>query len=233
MDIKPKLVSFKTCPFVQKASIVLHCKKIDFDIEYIDLANPPPWFLTTSPRKKVPLLIIGNQILFESNPIIEYLDEQYSPALLPDTPIERAQHRAWLLFADSCLWDLLQLSIDKTLADLAATTTSLLSKLDRVEETLDNRHWFCSEHFSLIDATFATLFYRMETLACLHADLYDVGRHRKIHDWKSRLLAHPAVIISTVTNFNQLYINQLAKRKAYLASQLPKSHQSDNPASIY
>ena len=34
------LISFKTCPFVQRAVITLKHKKIDFDITYIDLAEP-------------------------------------------------------------------------------------------------------------------------------------------------------------------------------------------------
>ena len=39
MDIH--LISFKTCPFVQRAVITLKYKNIDFDITYIDLADPP------------------------------------------------------------------------------------------------------------------------------------------------------------------------------------------------
>ncbi len=64
MDIKPKLVSFKLCPFVQKAVIVLLQKQIDYDIEYIDLAAPPDWFLEISPFGKVPILIMGDDAIF-------------------------------------------------------------------------------------------------------------------------------------------------------------------------
>ena len=48
-----KLVSFKACPFVQRVAITLQYKGIDYDIEYIDLGNPPEWFLAISPLKKV------------------------------------------------------------------------------------------------------------------------------------------------------------------------------------
>ena len=47
-----KLVSFKACPFVQRVAITLQYKGIDYDIEYIDLANPPEWFIAISPLKK-------------------------------------------------------------------------------------------------------------------------------------------------------------------------------------
>ena len=42
---KPKLVSFKICPFVQRSIILLKEKNIDFDIAYINLDEPPEWFL--------------------------------------------------------------------------------------------------------------------------------------------------------------------------------------------
>jgi hypothetical protein len=41
LNIKPRLISFKLCPFVQRAVITLKEKSIDYDIEYIDLAAPP------------------------------------------------------------------------------------------------------------------------------------------------------------------------------------------------
>ncbi len=58
------LISFKTCPFVQRAVITLKHKNIDFDITYIDLADPPDWFLEISPLEKVPVLKVDDEILF-------------------------------------------------------------------------------------------------------------------------------------------------------------------------
>ncbi|MDX5334434.1 MAG: glutathione S-transferase N-terminal domain-containing protein, partial [Gammaproteobacteria bacterium] len=40
-----QLVSFKLCPFVQRSVITLIEKGVDYDITYIDLAEPPDWFL--------------------------------------------------------------------------------------------------------------------------------------------------------------------------------------------
>ena len=89
------LISFKTCPFVQRAVITLKYKNIDFDITYIDLADPPDWFLEISPHGKVPVLLVDDVPLFESNAIAEYLDEVFEPRLHPGDPIKRAQNRAW------------------------------------------------------------------------------------------------------------------------------------------
>ena len=90
------LVSFKTCPWVQRAAIVLREKKIDFEFRHIDRDNRPDWFLAISPHKKVPVLRIDDTVsLFESNAIAEYLDETIAPRLHPDDPVQRAINRAW------------------------------------------------------------------------------------------------------------------------------------------
>ncbi len=96
MASKFMLCSFKTCPWVQRAAIVLRAKKIEYDINYIDRDNRPEWFLKVSPHSKVPVLVIdGKESLFESNAIAEYLDETAPPRLHPEDPLARARNRAW------------------------------------------------------------------------------------------------------------------------------------------
>src|SRR5450755_3399887 len=90
------LVSFKTCPWVQRAAIVLREKKIEFEFRHIAPDNRPDWFLAISPHKKVPVLRIDDTVsLFESNAIAEYLDETIQPRLHPKDPVARAVNRAW------------------------------------------------------------------------------------------------------------------------------------------
>src|SRR4029453_4425791 len=90
------LVSFKTCPWVQRAAIILREKKVDFEFRHIDPDNRPDWFLAISPHKKGPVLRIDDKIsLFESNAIAEYLDETVAPRLHPEDPVARAVNRAW------------------------------------------------------------------------------------------------------------------------------------------
>src|SRR5947199_10810657 len=97
-DIMAKylLVSFKTCPWVQRAAIVLREKGVEFEFRHIDRDNRPDWFLAISPHKKVPVLSVDNKVsLFESNAINEYLDETIEPRLHPADPVQRAVNRAW------------------------------------------------------------------------------------------------------------------------------------------
>ena len=90
------LVSFKTCPWVQRSAIILREKNEPFEFRHIESDNRPDWFLAISPHKKVPVLRIDDKVtLFESNAINEYLDEVVSPQLHPKDPIQRAINRAW------------------------------------------------------------------------------------------------------------------------------------------
>ena len=113
---KLTLISFPTCPFVQRAIIALKEKNVDFDVVYIDLANKPDWFLAISPLGKVPVLKVERPgakeaVLFESAVILEYLEETASGAKLhPADALERAQHRSWMEFGSTVLSDLWRLS---------------------------------------------------------------------------------------------------------------------------
>ena len=93
---KPRLISFKVCPFVQRSVILLKEKGVDYDIEFIDVYDPPAWFVELSPTGKVPVLQVGDKVLFESAVISEYLDEVYPPSLHPADSLEKAQNRVWI-----------------------------------------------------------------------------------------------------------------------------------------
>lgn len=91
-----KVVSFKICPFVQRVTAALEAKQIPYEIEYISLSDKPQWFLEISPNGQVPLLITENQTaLFESDAIIEYIEDEYGPTEQGISNEQRALDRAW------------------------------------------------------------------------------------------------------------------------------------------
>ena len=84
---KYMLVSFKTCPWVQRSAIILREKNTPFELRHIEPDNRPDWFLAISPHKKVPVLRLDDRVsLFESNAIAEYLDETIAPRLHRGAP---------------------------------------------------------------------------------------------------------------------------------------------------
>ena len=52
-----KLISHNLCPYVQRSRIVLEEKAVPHELEFIDLAAKPDWFLAISPLGKVPVLL--------------------------------------------------------------------------------------------------------------------------------------------------------------------------------
>jgi len=155
---KLKLVSFTLCPYVQRSLIVLLEKDIPYEITYIDLDNPPPWFLDISPLEKVPVLLVDDNPLFESMAICEYLDEITPGSLYPLDPFIKAQNRAWIEFGNDILSH--TYSFYTTADDIAfkQNVATITERFDTIEEYLGEGPYFNGEKFSIIDAVYAPIF---------------------------------------------------------------------------
>src|SRR5476651_1909548 len=147
------LVSFKTCPWVQRAAIVLREKNVDFEFRHIDPDNRPDWFLAISPHKKVPVLRIDDRVsLFESNAIAEYLDETIAPRLHPMDPLARAVNRAWTDYVPSFAEAVTATAYadDAAVYDAAAARIRLpFERLEKALETQGAGPFFNGAHYAL------------------------------------------------------------------------------------
>src|SRR5262245_6936050 len=135
-EVKLTLVSHKLCPYVQRAVIALSKKDVPFERVDVDLANKPDWFKAISPLGKMPLLRVGQAVIFESAVLLEYLEETQPHPLHPADPLVRAEHRSWIEFGSSILSDVwgLYVAPDETAFD--AKTAVLKEKFSRVEARL-------------------------------------------------------------------------------------------------
>jgi glutathione S-transferase len=217
--MKPKLTSFKTCPFVQRAVITLKHKNIDYDINYIDLADPPDWFLEKSPLKKVPMLQIGDEVLFESAVINEYLDEITGAELQPADPLARAKNRAWIEFASNMLGNLYMMKMSKDEERYNRYRATLVEQMHRLERNFGDGPWFNGEKFSLADTAFAPLF-RQDCVAGNRLSVIDPASMPKIKAWADRLLALPEVRDSVVDEFEDLYLQAMEKNGSFSLNRL-------------
>ncbi|MCP4389004.1 MAG: glutathione S-transferase family protein [Gammaproteobacteria bacterium] len=213
------LISFKTCPFVQRAVITLKHKNIDFDITYIDLADPPDWFLEMSPLAKVPVLKVDDEILFESAVINEYLDEITGGELQPTEPLARAKNRAWIEFASNMLGNLYMMKMSKDQENYDKFRTTLVGQLQRVEKRLGEGPWFNGAEFSLADTAFAPLF-RQNSVAGGKLSVIDPESMPRVNAWAEKLLALPEVRDSVVDEFEDLYLEVMQKNGSYSLSRL-------------
>ena len=226
MATKFMLCSFKTCPWVQRAAIVLRAKGIAYDISYIDRDDRPAWFLAISPHAKVPVLQIdGKEALFESNAIAEYLDETTPPRLHPADPLARARNRAWTdfvpTFAES-VSDAAYADSEEEFAKKAAKIPGPFGKLDdALAKRGNDGPYFNGPNFSLVDAAYAPFLQRytyMDRLKPIGA----IGKLGRLSAWRDALIAHPAVRASTVPNFEAVWQENLIIRKRWLSKFVSK-----------
>jgi glutathione S-transferase len=217
--MKLHLTSFKTCPFVQRAVITLKHKNIDFDITYIDLADPPDWFLEKSPLKKVPMLQVNGEVLFESAVINEYLDEITGAELQPEDPLARAKNRAWIEFASNMLGNLYMMKMSKDEERYNKFRTTLADQMHRLERNFGAGPWFNGEQFSLADTAFAPLF-RQDSVAQHRLSVLDPDSMPKVAAWADRLLALPEVRDSVVDEFEDLYLQAMRDNGSFSLNRL-------------
>ena len=194
------LVSFDLCPYVQRAAIVLGEKGVPFERVDIDLANKPDWFLAISPLGKVPLLKVGDEVLFESTVIAEYLDETEAPQLHPADPLTKARHRAWMEFGSAILGDVWALETTPDPAVFDAKVALVREKFTRVEAVLGEGPFFAGDAFSLVDAVFAPIFRIFEGFDAVR-DLGVFEGLPKVSAWRAALAARPSVKTAVVPDF--------------------------------
>jgi glutathione S-transferase len=229
-----RLVSFKLCPFVQRVAIALNQKSIAYEIEYIELSNPPNWFLELSPFKKVPLLQVDNQVLLDSTAINEYLEDAYPNNLHPSNLVLRAINRSWIEHSNQCMWSAFHLSIKETEKEFVAVRDDLFEQFDKLEPSIKGLPFFNGADFSLVDASYAPLLQRLDFLNEIKPGVLDKQRHPKIVAWKDALMRHTAVNNSCVPELKTLYNELLWKRQGYISGFLDKTKYNPNvQKSIY
>lgn len=212
--MKPTLISFELCPFVQRSVITLLEKEVDFDIRYIDLANPPQWFLDISPFGKVPALRVGDNTLFESAVINEYLDDIYPPSMHPSDPLQRAINKSWIEFGSEMLFAQYRYYSAKTEDDFHLNLDDLKHKIKQLNDKLDKVPFFNGDKFSLIDAAYAPLFTRLALLeSMINNSLYEEAP--KVALWAERLITRETVKNSVIPEFQEKYLNHIKRAEGF------------------
>jgi len=227
MTTRFMLCSFKTCPWVQRAAIVLRAKNVSYDITYIDRDKRPDWFLKVSPHSKVPVLVIdGKDALFESNAIAEYLDETAAPRLHPEDPLARARNRAWTDFVPDFASSVSSAAYADSEEEFAGKAAKIAGPFGKLDEALAQRGnagpYFNGPRFSLVDAAYAPFLQRYTFIDGLKP-LGVMEKFPRLAAWRDALLAHPAVKASTVPNIEAVWQENLIVRKRWLGKFVSKS----------
>jgi glutathione S-transferase len=142
--------------------------------------------LELNPYAKVPVLLDGDGVIYESAIINEYLDEKYpTPPLMPADPAKKAKARILIDYGLTHLdapYQKLRMEMMKDEKDqnkevIAAAQRELRKLLQRLENEIRDQP-FLVGNFSLVDAALVPRFIRLEGFGVLpDTSLKKLGRY--------------------------------------------------------
>ncbi|WKY56850.1 glutathione S-transferase family protein [Vibrio sp. SNU_ST1] len=216
-----KLVSFKNCPFVQRVMGALVMKNVPFEIEYIELNNKPQWFLDISPNGQVPVLITENDtVLFESDAIVEYLDDKYAP-IEEVSPEQKALDRAWSYQASKHYMPQCGTMASKDKETFDTRLANLQKSFFKAENKLGELPFFKGDYISNVDIAWLPLLHRAFVIK-EHSGFDMLESFPKVLKWQAALiesgLTDKTVPADFIEKFSGFYLSN-----TYLAS-LAEAH---------
>lgn len=155
-----KLLASLTSPYTRKVRVVLAEKKIEFELELVDVSPVENPVNAHNPLGRIPTLVLDDgNALYDSRVIVEFLDA-VSPLgrLVPDETRDRVAVRRWEALADGVLDAALPLR-HELLRDKKERSKAFIDKqLARVHRgaalmarDLEARTWCHGDRYSLAD----------------------------------------------------------------------------------
>lgn len=194
-----QLYDFKSSPNCQRVKVVLLEKNIPFQSIPVDLRKgeqKQPEFLRLNPYGKVPVIVDGDTVLYESCVINEYLEETYpDPPLMPKDVAQKAKIRILIDFGLGHLdgpyqklrQELAKEKKERSSEVIEAAKTELRKLLHRLESEIGDQN-FLAGNISLLDAALVPRFIRLEGMGVLpDASLPRLGQ------WLERMKERPSV----------------------------------------
>lgn len=158
-----KLYDFATSPNCQRVKVVLEEKGLTYETVPVDLRKQEqkaPEYLAMNPYGKVPVLVDGDTVLYESCIINEYLEDKYpDPPLLPANPSARARIRILIDYGithtndshQAIRAEMMKPEGERDADALAAAKVRFIEELQPLERELGGRDYMAGD-FSLLDA---------------------------------------------------------------------------------
>jgi glutathione S-transferase len=138
-----------------RVRIALHEKALAFEVVEEDLKNFSDKLRNLHPEAKVPVLIHGERVIYESAIIAEYVDDlpSHQKKLMPEEAGLRAEVRLWTYWCNTQF----KIDLDKfkygksRFAEEACVGAeeNLKQHLKKMEEQLSKSRWLVGENFSL------------------------------------------------------------------------------------
>ena len=228
-----KLISMRICPYVQQVRLLLEAKKAKYEVEHIDASNRPHSLMQASPDGgEVPVIVTDEgEILFQSDAIVEYIDEVIGSPLFKGSALERAKDKAWArLASDNYLTQCsTQRSPDEeTLNERMEDLTSIFKA---TEEQLEEGSYFHGSELSMVDLSWLPLLHRSDLIA--NQSGYDfLADYPKLKIWREALMRTGLHKVSVPNEFDEIfngfYLSNetfLGQKKAALATSNAKTRE--------
>lgn len=148
-----------------RVRIVLAEKDVTVDIVTAKNQRLPEDLIHLNPYNTLPTLVDRDLVLYQSNIIMEYLDERFPhPPLLPVYPIARAKSRLTIYRIEQDWYPLVEKieGPNKKIAD--AARKELQESLLALSPVFSDTPYFLSQEFSLLDCSIAPLLWRLPKL---------------------------------------------------------------------
>ncbi|MFZ1092847.1 MAG: glutathione S-transferase N-terminal domain-containing protein [Xanthobacteraceae bacterium] len=151
-----------------------------------------------NPNAKVPTLIDGDLVIWESHTILRYLAAVHAPALTGATPGERTLVERWMdwllaslntpyvaVFKDA------KKPAPERAPDFPAQVADLVAQLGILNAHLAGRKWFALDRLTLVDIALASIVKRCLEFPIERPAFADVER------WQTELDSRPAFAVAT------------------------------------
>ena len=151
-----------------------------------DLRNKSEELVTLNPYGKVPVLVDGDNVIYESAVINEYLDEKYPQVpLMPKDLAQRAEVRIWIDFCNTRL----QAAAGNIRHDheVEKNRKRLAEHMKTLDERMAGRDFIVGD-YSLADITYVPFFTREDHYKVAVGD--DTPNLKR---WRDSLLERPTV----------------------------------------
>lgn len=155
--------------------------------------NDDPAYRRLNPHGRIPTLVDGEVVLWESNSIVRYVAARYAPGLLPADLAARARAEAWMDWCSITFGPRLKQLRDRIAAGLdhAATLTEVGAMATAMDEQLAAQQHLTDGGFGVADIALGGQVHRWVELQVPGGGKPDTPRLRA---WRDRLLARPAFV---------------------------------------
>jgi len=151
--------------YSHRVRIVLAEKGINFEVVDVDPSNKPDELRELNPYNAVPTLVDRELVLYESRIVMEYLDERFPhPPLMPVDPVSRANNRLMLHRIDLDLYAPLETAENGGEKAAAKARREIRENLTAISPIFEQKPFFMSEDFSLVDCSMAAFLWRLPTV---------------------------------------------------------------------